>query len=261
MNELVSIIMPSFNSEKYIGAAINSILNQTYSNWELIIVDDCSVDNTTEIILSFNDSRIRLYKNEKNSGAALTRNRALREATGRWIAFLDSDDTWHPEKLERQILFMTENNYAFTFTDYQIQLNGRWLPYINTGPDIVDKRKMYHYCYFSTITVMYDRNVVGLIQIENLRKNNDYAMWLKAVEKTKCYRLPRCLSYYIKHDNSISSGSKFKLIQWHYILFRKGLHKSIVMSVLLTVNNLFFGVWKKIKYKQKIAEEKQYVCI
>lgn len=261
MNELVSIIMPSFNSEKYIGNAINSILNQTYSIWELIIVDDCSTDRTIEIILSFNERRIRLYKNEKNSGAAISRNWALREVKGKWIAFLDSDDIWHPEKLERQIKFMEENGYAFTFTDYQIQLNGRWLPYINIGPDIVNKRKMYQYCYFSTITVMYDRDVVGLIQIENLRKNNDYAMWLQAVEKTNCYRLPKCLSYYIKHDNSISSGSKLRLIRWHYILFHKGLHKGMLISILLTVNNLFFGFYKKIKYKRKIAEEKQYVCI
>ena len=261
MNELVSIIMPSYNAEKYIAAAIKSVLNQTYSYWELIIVDDCSTDGTVKVILSFRDKRIRFYKNEKNSGAAISRNCALRQAKGRWIAFLDSDDIWHPEKLEQQISFMEEKHYAFTFTDYQTQLNGRWLPYINIGPDVIDKRKMYQYCYFSTITVMYDSNVIGLIQIENLKKNNDYAMWLQAVEKTKCYRLPKCLSYYIKHENSISSGSKFSLIRWHYILFRKGLHKSVPISVVLTINNLFFGVWKKLRYKQKILEEKQYVRI
>ena len=113
---------------------------------------------------------------------------------------------------------------------------------------------MYDYCYFSTITVMYDQSKVGLIQIADLKKNNDYAMWLKAVEKVKCYRLPECLSYYIKHDGSISSGSKFKLIRWHYLLFRKGMDMNPVLSSVLTLNNLFHGVLKKIIYKKKVDE-------
>lgn len=251
MNDLVSIIMPSYNAEKYIGDSVKSVLDQTYTNWELIIVDDCSTDGTEAIINSFaGDSRIRFLKNEKNSGAAVSRNYALREAKGRWIAFLDSDDVWLPEKLEKQLSFMKENGYSFTYTDYRIQLNGEWLPYINTAPDKVTKRLMYNYCYFSTITVMYDRNVVGLIQIADIKKNNDYAMWFQAVEKTDCYRLPECLSYYIKHDNSISSGSKLKLIKHHYIMFRKALGKGKIASVVLTMNNMFFGVIKKMKYKQ-----------
>ena len=262
MNEnLVSIVMPAYNAEKYIRNAINSVIRQTYKNWELIVVDDCSTDRTVNIILNFGDERIRLIKNERNSGAAISRNRALREAKGKWIAFLDSDDIWHAEKLERQLKFMNKNRYAFTFTDYIIQLNGQWLPYINTAPNIVDKRKMYNYCYFSTITVMYDRDVVGLIQIEDLKKNNDYAMWLQAVEKTECYRLPQCLSYYIKHDNSISSGSKIKLIKWHYILFHDGLHKNTLLSLVFTVNNLFHGIIKKVKYRKRIKEEAKNVSL
>lgn len=259
--KLVSIIMPAYNAEKYITNAINSIIHQTYKNWELLIVDDYSKDNTIKIVSEFKDDRIILLKNRKNIGAAISRNRALKAARGKWIAFLDSDDIWHPEKLERQINFMIRNGYAFTFTDYRIQLNGRWMPYVNTGPNVVNKRKMYDYCYFSTITVMYDRDVVGLIQIEDLKKNNDYAMWLQAVEKTKCYRIPECLSYYIKHDNSISSGSKLKLIKWHYILFRDGLHKNVFLSSVLTLNNLFHGLIKKIKYKERIKEEKGNVSL
>lgn len=255
MSDLISVIMPSYNSEKYITATIDSVIAQTYTNWELIVVDDVSSDKTVEIIEGFHDDRIRLFRNEVNSGAAISRNKALREARGRWIAFLDSDDLWHPEKLERQLAFMKENDYAFTFTDYRIQLNGEWLPYVYTGPNMVDKRKMYNYCYFSTITVMYDRNIVGLIQIEDLKKNNDYAMWLCAVEKTNCYRFPQCLSYYIKHENSVSSGSKFKLMKWHYILFHKGMHKNAVVSTILMLNNLFHGVIKKIKYKEAYVEE------
>ena len=176
MNELVSIIMPSYNTGKYIKDSIESVISQTYTNWEFVICDDCSNDNTDDVVAQFSDDRIKYLKNEINSGAAISRNRALREAKGKWIAFLDSDDIWHAEKLECQLAFMKEHGYAFTFTDYRIQLNGNWLPYINTGPDVVNKRKMYNYCYFSTITVIYDVDVIGLIQIPNLRKNNDYAM-------------------------------------------------------------------------------------
>ncbi|MBP3882870.1 MAG: glycosyltransferase family 2 protein [Lachnospiraceae bacterium] len=254
MGELVSIIMPSYNTADYITDSIRSIQAQTHKDWELIIVDDCSTDNSMEVIRSFNEPRIKLLKNEKNSGAAVSRNYALREARGKWIAFLDSDDTWVPEKLEKQIKFMKEHGYAFTFTDYRICLNGTWMPYVNTGPDVVTKRKMYDYCYFSTITVMYEREKIGLIQIANLRKNNDYAMWLQAIEKSNAYRLPECLSYYIKHEGSVSSGSKTKLIKWHYKLFREGLGKDPVVSVILTANNLVHGVWKKIHFKEMIKE-------
>lgn len=250
---LVSIVMPSFNTAEYIADSIRSVQAQTYSNWELLIVDDCSTDKTDTIVKSFlTDSRIRYLKNEKNSGAAISRNRALREARGEWVAFLDSDDLWVAEKLEKQIAFMKENRYNFTFTDYRIQLNGEWMPYINTGPDVVTRRKLYRYCYFSTITVMYKREAIGLIQIADIRKNNDYAMWLQAIEKSSCYRLPKCLSFYIRHENSTSSGSKWKLIKWHYILFRKALEKGRVASCVLTLQNLFWGVLKKINFKQKV---------
>ena len=101
---LVSIIMPSYNTAKYIGESIRSVQNQTYENWELIIIDDCSTDNSEEILkkYSLEDNRICYLKNEKNSGAAVSRNRGLRKAKGKWIAFLDSDDLWDKEKLEKQ---------------------------------------------------------------------------------------------------------------------------------------------------------------
>ena len=252
MENLVSIVMPSYNTAEYIAESIKSVQSQTHTNWELLIVDDCSTDNTDDVVKEYlTDTRIRYIKNEKNSGAAISRNRALREAKGRWIAFLDSDDLWHPKKLEKQIAFMEENGYAFTYTDYMIQLNGQWIPYVYTGPKVVNRTMMYNYCYFSTITVMYDREKIGLVQIADLRKNNDYAMWLQIIEKSNCYRLPECLSYYIKHEGSVSSGSKLKLIKWHYILFRKGLDKSAMLSVVLTVRNLFFGVLKKLFYRKK----------
>lgn len=250
---LVSVIMPSYNTAKYIAESIESVIGQTYPYWELIIVDDCSTDDTDSVVANYlTDTRIRYLKNEKNSGAAISRNYALREAKGKWIAFLDSDDVWLPEKLETQIAFMLENDYKFTCTDYRIRLNGTWLPYIYTSPKVITRRKLFNYCYFSTITVIYDREFVGLVQIENLRKNNDYAMWFEVTKKTPCYRFPECLSYYYKHDDSVSGGSKWKLIKHHYILYRKGLKKGKLLSAILTVNNLFWGVHKKLFYKEKV---------
>lgn len=255
MNGLVSIVMPSYNTGKYIKESIESVLAQTYDNWELIIVDDCSTDNSDEIIKLFlYDSRIRYFKNEVNSGAAVSRNKALREAKGKWIAFLDSDDLWHPQKLEKQIAFMEENGYKFTYTDYRIHFNGKWLPYVCTGPDVVNLKKLNDYCYFSTITVMYDREYIGLIQIVPLKKHNDYAMWLKVINKSNCYRYNECLSYYIKHSGSISSVNKFELIKYHYILWRFAEKKGRIVSSLFTIRNLFWGLFKKFKYKVKIDD-------
>lgn len=253
---LVSIIMPAYNDSDYIDESIRSIQAQTYSNWELIIVDDCSTDYTVDKIKALmDDNRIKLLQNERNSGAAISRNYALREAQGKWIAFLDADDVWLPEKLKLQLTFMVQNGYKFSYTDYRIRLNGVWKPYINIGPAVVTKRKLYKYCYFSTITVVYDREYVGLVQIADLKKNNDYAMWFQIIEKTPCYRFPYCLSYYYKHDNSVSSGSKWKLIKYHYIMYRKALEKGKLTSAILTVNNLFWGVLKKIIYKEKVEEK------
>lgn len=252
---LVSIVMPSYNAEKYIKDSIESVLNQTYPYWELLVVDDCSTDSTMEIVRRFNDDRIKIFKNDVNSGAAVSRNKALREAKGKWIAFLDADDIWLPSKLEEQLDFMVTNDYAFTYTDYRISMNGAWENAIHTAPNVMNFRKIKQYCYFSTITVMYDAEAVGLIQIGNIRKNNDYAMWLKALKKVDGYRYEKCLAYYIKHENSISSGSKLKLIKWHYRLFKNECGYSTIHSIILTIGNLWFGFWKKILYKKKIVEE------
>ena len=251
---LVSIIMPLYNSEKYISDSINSVINQTYQNWELLIVDDCSMDNSVEIVKSFKDERIKLLHNPTNSGAAISRNYALREAKGRWIAFLDSDDLWASSRLEEQLKFMAENHYAFTYCDYRICNDGKWENVIRTAPNKITYKNMLHYCYFSTITVIYDANKIGLIQIGNIRKNNDYAMWLKALKKADAYRFSKPLSFYMKHENSISSGSKLRLIKWHYRLFKNECGYNAFCSFFLTLGNLWYGFWKKIIYKQKIKE-------
>lgn len=247
---LVSIIMPSYNTSKYISETIDSVINQTYKNWELIIVDDCSNDNTDKVIKKYlKDKRIKYYKNEKNSGAAISRNKALKLANGEYIAFLDSDDLWEKEKLEKQIKFMEENNYYFSYTKYElIDEKSNSLNKVVSGPKKITKTGMYNFCYPGCLTVMYNQERVGLIQIEDLPKNNDYAIWLKVIKYANCYLLNEKLSKYRIRSGSISRHSKFKLIKHHYYLYRKGEHKNVISSSILTIRNLFFGVIKKIKY-------------
>lgn len=250
MNELVSIIMPSYNTAKFISETITSVLAQTYTNWELIIADDCSTDDTDAVIRPYlADDRIRYIKNEKNSGAAVSRNRALREAKGKWIAFLDSDDLWLPEKLEKQIAFMEKNNCRFSYTNY-IEIDENSVPNGRsvTGPKKITRHGMYNYCWMGCLTVMYDAETVGLVQIADIKKNNDYAMWLKACKKADCYLLDEVLAKYRKRSGSISNHGYTKLIKWHYKLYREAEGRTPLVSVVLTLRNLFWGVWKKIKY-------------
>ncbi len=250
MSDLVSIIMPSYNTAKYISDSINSVLYQTYKNWELIIVDDCSTDNTDEAVKPFlSDNRIRYLKNEKNSGAAVSRNYALREAKGKWIAFLDSDDLWEKDKLEKQISFMEKNGYKFSYTDYiEIDENSEPLGVTVTGPKVISKTKMFDYCWMGCLTVMYDAEAVGLIQIEDIKKNNDYAMWLKVCKNADCFLLDEKLASYRKRKGSISNHGYLKLIKWHYKLYRNAKKRNPVVSAALTVRNLFWGVYKKSVY-------------
>lgn len=250
MNELVSIIMPSYNTANFIEETVESVIKQTYGNWELIIVDDCSTDNTDEKVQKyFSDPRIKYIKNEKNSGAAITRNRALEMASGRWIAFLDSDDLWNEDKLEKQISFMEQNGYHFSYTKY-VEIdensapNGRRVG----GPRKITKRGMFSYCWPGCLTVMYDAAHVGLIQIADIKKNNDYAMWLKVCRKADCYLLDEYLASYRKRSGSISNHGYAKLIKWHYKLFRGAEGQNPVCAAFCTARNLVCGFYKKLKY-------------
>lgn len=251
MNELVSIVMPSYNTANYIEASIESVRHQTYENWELIIVDDCSTDNTDEVVKPLlSDARIRYLKNEKNSGAAVSRNLALREAKGKWIAFLDSDDLWLPEKLEKQVAFMEQNGYHFSYTNYEeINMAGEKTGVRVTGPKKITKTGMFNYCWPGCLTVMYDAEAVGLIQIADIKKNNDYAMWLKVCRKADCYLLDECLAQYRKgRAGSVSTHSVKTMVGWHYKLFREAEGFGVVPSMVNTGRNMAFGFYKKQRY-------------
>lgn len=253
MQDLVSIISPSYNCGKYILDTIHSVLAQSYENWELLIVDDCSSDNSRNVVEQVRDKRIHLICNDYNSGAAISRNKALKQAKGRWIAFLDSDDLWEPTKLEKQVRFMEENGYAFSYTEYvEMDADGKLTGISVSGPMHVTMRGMYSFCWPGCLTVMYDARKVGLIQIEDIKKNNDYAMWLKVCKKADCYLLPEILAKYRRgRSGSISTHGISTMIKWHYKLFREAEKMGVVASLWHTGVNLLCGFYKKMKYVKK----------
>lgn len=251
---LVSVIMPSWNTGKFIAESIQSVIDQTYENWELIIVDDCSTDNTDEVVAKFTDKRIRYFKNEKNSGAALSRNRALREARGEWIAFLDSDDLWNPDKLEHQINFMNKHGYTLSYTEYEkIDEEFKPLRIYVSGPEKVNKHKMYNYDYIGQLTMMYSAKKFGLIQIKDIKKNNDYAIRLQLYKKsdTCAYLLKENLAKYRIRKVSISHDKFRRKFKSHYDLFHMCDEKSAVVAVWYTCWNMFYGLMKKRIYEIK----------
>lgn len=250
--ELVSIIMPTYNCGRFIRESISSVLAQTYTAWELLIVDDCSTDNTAELLAAYKDERIHYMRNEQNLGAALTRNRALREAKGRYIAFLDADDLWLPDKLERQIAFMEQNSYAFTYHEYtEIDEESKPLGVYVSGKSHVRPVDMKACCWPGCLTVMYDTSIVGLIQIPDIKKNNDSAIWLQVIQKSDCYLLAENLAQYRRRVDSITPDTIWKKIGWHYILFRQGIGMNLFSSVFWMCANIIGNSYKKIRYVRR----------
>lgn len=250
---LVSIITPSWNCGRFIAETIRSVKQQTYTDWEMIIVDDCSTDDTKKIVESFsNDPRIKYHCLEKNSGAAVARNTALKMAKGRWLAFLDSDDIWLPDKLERQIKFMSENNYAFTYHNYsEIDEEGNALGVEVSGIGKVGKFAMFSCCWPGCLSVMYDKNKIGDIQIIPVAKNNDTAMWLKVVRKAPCHLLNENLARYRRRANSITPKPIWKRIWAHYPLFRVAENMNPIAATFWTLINVAGNTYKKLFFVKK----------
>lgn len=218
----VSVITPSYNSSSHIAETIRSVINQSYSNWEMIIVDDCSTDNSIDLIQSFidQDSRIKLIKLSENSGAAIARNTAIKAAEGRYIAFLDSDDLWHSIKLEKQIQYMKDKNIAFSFSSYEkIDENG--LPF---GVAYIPKKVNYHKLLKTNVigclTAMYDAEKLGKIYMPLNTRREDFAAWLFILKKINyAYGIDEVLAQYRVHDSQ-SSAKKIKMARENWNLYR-----------------------------------------
>lgn len=244
MRKLVSIIMPTYNCGKFIAKTIDSVLAQTYDNWELIIVDDRSKDNTKEIVETYqkDDKRIKYYMLEVNSGAAVARTEAMKLATGSYMAFLDSDDIWLPNKLEKQIEFMDQNGYNFTCTAYeQIDEDDKLLNKVIQTRKKADYNRVLLDCPVGNSTVMYNVEALGKFEVPNIRKRNDDALWLQILKKEKyIWGMPDILMQYRIRNNSISSN-KLQLIKYHWILYRDIEHLSVIRSIF------HIGYWCVIK--------------
>ncbi|WP_080147403.1 glycosyltransferase family 2 protein [Marinilactibacillus piezotolerans] len=207
---LISIVTPVYKAEKYILETIQSVQNQTYKNFEMILVDDCSPDNSAEIIkeIASTDQRIKYIKLKKNSGAAVARNKGIETAQGRYIAFLDSDDKWYSTKLEKQIGFMKQNNIAFSYTKFELINNDGTLR--KKAADLPKKLNYYGLLKNTAIacsTVILDRKIIGDFRMPLVRKGQDTATWLKILRDIDyAYLLNETLNQYRAVDGSLSSN-------------------------------------------------------
>ena len=249
MNDLVSIITPSYKSKRFIKETIKSVLDQTYKNWEMIIVDDYSPDNSAMYIddIIKNEQRIKLIKLSKNLGAAEARNKALKIANGKYIAFLDSDDIWKTQKLEKQIQFMSENNYAFTFTEYT--------PFSEDGKKefnviAVPKKLNYaEYCkntIIGCLTVIIDKEKVGDFRMPNIRSSHDMALWLLIMKRGFiAYGLNENLAKYRLVSTS-NTSKKYKAAKEVWDVYRKIERLSFLRSSWYFINYAFNAIKKRI---------------
>ena len=221
--ELVSIVMPAYNCGAYIKETIDSVIAQTYPYWELFIVDYCYSANTRELVLQLSKSepRIRYFSLKNRSGVVAARTKATQEARGKYIAFLDSDDLWHKEKLQSQITFMQENGYAFTCTSYEkINEEGESLGKVIKSVPKADYNRVLLDCPVGNSTVVYDCEKLGKCFGPNIKRRNDYALWLRILHREPyIYGLQKTLMKYRVRKGSISS-KKLPLIRYHWILYR-----------------------------------------
>lgn len=240
MKKLVSIITPTYNSEKYIEKTIKSVLSQTYENWEMIIIDDYSKDKTCDIVKEYtkNDKRIKLLKLPENVGPAKSRNVGIKYSKGDFIAFLDSDDIWEEDKLEKQLDFMIKNGYKFTFTDYlKVNEKDDVLKRIN-APKHLTYRKQLYFNHIGTSTVIYDAKKLGKIYMPDLKKRQDYALWLRILrEFTDGYGLNLPLTRYTVRKGSVSSN-KFKSIKYNWYVYRKSEKFGMLRSLFYLTSNI-----------------------
>lgn len=243
----ISVITPAYNSERFIEDAIRSVLKQTYTHWEMIIVDDGSTDRTPDIIEPYlkQDHRIKLIKLDKNSGPAVARNTAFKRAQGRYLAFLDADDQWMPEKLEKQLKFMQERQIAFSFTKYiKVKEDNMESDSVVSIPDQVTYRQLLKHNVIGCLTVMLDTDMIGEVRMVNMRSRQDYALWLTLCKQGfTAYGLQEILAKYRVRANSISSN-KLKMAKQNWIVYRKVKKLGLMKSLWYFMNNVFFSVKK-----------------
>lgn len=231
---LVSIITPSYNSAKYIADTIEGICKQTYTNWELLITDDCSTDNSVDVILSYmkQDNRIKFDRLPQNSGAGICRNKSIEAAKGRYIAFCDSDDVWMSNKLEKQLDFMTSKNCALVYSSYIQMDEAKEVKGIVVCNKHETLDSMIRDCGIGCLTAMYDTAKVGKVFMSSLRKRQDWGLWLDILTKCRvAYGVKEPLAYYRLRSDSISH-KKATLVKHNIQVYQIILGYSVVRAYL-----------------------------
>lgn len=246
--KLVSVITPVYNKEKYIEATIQSVKSQTYENWELVIVDDCSTDQSAEIVKQYakNDERIRYYLNENNSGAAESRNRAIELSKGEYIAFLDSDDLWSPDKLEKQLEFMQKRQCAFCFSACNvIDMNGQPNGKVRPVPESVDYKTLLKGNVIPCLTVVLERKCFSNIRMKKMG-HEDYILWLDLLQQCgSAYGINEVLGSYREYGSSLSSN-KLTAIKWMWNIYRNHLKLGLFKSCWYFLNYVYGAVKKRV---------------
>ena len=245
-----------FNSEAYISETINSVIDQTYKNWELLLIDDGSTDKTLQIVNQFVSQypNIKLLKNDTNLGAAIARNKGIEAAKGKYIAFLDADDVWKPQKLQVQIAFMETQDCDVSFSSYQqIDETGKALNKIIKALPELTYKKLLKSNYIGNLTGMYNAEVLGEIKAPNLRKRQDWALWLQAIKKSgkPAKGIQESLAYYRVRKDAMSSN-KINLLKYNYWVYRKGLGFSVLKSLFYMLLFLYEHFFVKSKLVIKV---------
>ena len=264
-NDSVSIIMLSKDNGRYVVESVRSVLVQTYQNWELIFMDDSSKDDTisqmmdlmTEGRLKNEDgsyeNRLKVSQSVQSRGSAASMNSALRDARGKYIAFLNVGDLWEPTKLEKQIAFMEENGYAFTYTKYKfIDKNSKDRGDMMGGLKVVTHKDLIKCCWMGYMTVMYDTVKLGRFRMKSLNEHNDFALWMDVSDKADCYLLPECLASLRVEHALYSPLPMFDKVKWRYEVFHTVEDLNPFVSAWLTVRNMIGGFVKKVKYVEKL---------
>lgn len=250
MNEpLVSIITPVYNAQRFLSDTIESIKNQTYKNWELLLIDDCSKDDSANIIKEFQkyDKRIKYIKLETNSGASVSRNKGIQNAKGRFIAFVDSDDIWLPKKLEIQINYMLKQNVGFTFTSYRyMKEDGTKTNKVAKAPKKINYNGLLKNTIIGCSTVVLDKKVVGEFEMPLVRRGQDTATWLKILRKEKyAYGIETDLVNYRLVGDSLSSN-KIKALKRTWNTYRNVERLSVIKSSYVFCFYVFNAIKKRL---------------
>lgn len=256
MNDLVSIVMLSHNSGGYLKESVESVLAQTYTNWELIFLDNSSTDDTISQMMKYKgkDPRFKIGQMVFSRGKSYNLYTALRSTTGRWVTFLNCSDVWEPQKLEKQIRFMEEHDYAFSYHNYGlIDKDSKQKGIEVTGKSVITRQDLTKCCWMGYLTVMYDKTKVHIPTREKIKFNNNYALWLDVAENADCHLLDESLSWMRVMNGSINPFPMKGKFRWRYEVYRVVEGKGPLISVVMTYRNFFYTIVRKIKYTKRVG--------